>query len=298
VAIGAGALVAEEALRLARLADLACALSLEATRGNPGPWDEAAAGAKAIPGQIAAAAHVRSLLDGSYLHDPDTVLSVQDPLSFRVAAQVNGAFREQVTAAEHAVEVELNGIGDNPMVLIERDTMISNGNFHPMQLTLAFDALRVGAVHVAMISERRMNKVQTIRFSDPKLMLAGLNDVEMAEQRPRRALVQYAAAALLAELKHLAAPVSIHLPPLDLDVEDHGTVAPSVVFTTRRALHLLDTILTCEAQMAIDLMDVQGVPRMGRGTGEAYERVRAAWAADAGSGNPAAAVEATRAALR
>jgi len=100
-----------------------------------------------------------------------------------------------------------------------------------------------------------MNKVQTIRFSDPKLMLAGLNDVEMAEQRPRRALVQYAAAALLAELKHLAAPVSIHLPPLDLDVEDHGTVAPTVVFTTRRALHLLDTILTCEAQMAIDLMD-------------------------------------------
>jgi histidine ammonia-lyase len=176
--------------------------------------------------------------------------------------------------------------------------MISNGNFHPMQLTLAFDALRIGATHVAMISERRMNKVQTIRFSDPKLMLAGLNDVEMAEQRPRRALVQYAAAALLAELKHLAAPVSIHLPPLDLDVEDHGTVAPSVVFTTRRALHLLDTILTCEAQMAIDLMDVQGVPRLGRGTGAAYERVRAAWEANPDSGTPAVAVETTRTALR
>ena len=97
VAIGAGALVAEEAQRLARLADLACALSLEATSGNPGPWDEAAAAAKAIPGQIAAAAEVRALLAGSYLHDPETVLSVQDPLSFRVAAQINGAYREQVT---------------------------------------------------------------------------------------------------------------------------------------------------------------------------------------------------------
>ena len=64
VAIGAGALVAEEAQRLARLADLACALSLEATRGNPGPWDEAAAGAKAIPGQIAAAADVRAAARG------------------------------------------------------------------------------------------------------------------------------------------------------------------------------------------------------------------------------------------
>ncbi|MDX6628764.1 MAG: histidine ammonia-lyase [Gaiellales bacterium] len=298
VAIGAGALVAEEALRLARLADLACALSLEAVRGNPGPFDEEAAGGKAIPGQVAAAAGVRTLLEGSYLHDPATVLSVQDPLSFRVAPQVNGAYREQVLAAEHAVEVELNGIGDNPMVLIERDTMISNGNFQPMQLALAFDALRTGAAHVAMISERRMNKVMTIRFSDPKLMLAGLTDEEMAEQRPRRALVQYAAAALLAELKHLAAPVSIHLPPLDLDVEDHGTVAPSVVFTTRRALTLLDTILTCEAQLAIDLMDTEGVPALGRGTREAYERVQASWSRLPADGPPAAVVEATRAALR
>jgi histidine ammonia-lyase len=297
VAIGAGALVAEEAQRLARLADLACALSLEAVSGNPGPFDEAAGAAKAIPGQVAAAAEVRALLEGSYLHDPATVLSVQDPLSFRVAPQVNGAYREQVTAAERAVEVELNGIGDNPMVLIERDTLISNGNFQPMQLALAFDALRTGTAHVAMISERRMNKLTTIRFSDPALMLAGLSDEEMAKH-PRRALVQYAAAALLAELKHLAAPVSIHLPPLDLDVEDHGTVAPSVVFTTRRALALLDTILTCEAQMAIDLMDVQGVPTLGSGTRAAYESVQAAWSKLPAGGSPAAFVEATRAALR
>ena len=258
--------MAAEGQRLARLADLACALSLEATRGNPSPWDEAAASAKAIPGQIAAAAEVRALLEGSYLHDADTVLSVQDPLSFRVAAQVNGAFREQLTAAEHAVEVELNGIGDNPMVLIDRDMLLSNGNFQPMQLTLAFDALRTGAAHVAMLSERRMNKLMMLRIADPQLMLAGLDDDEMAAQNPRRALVQYAAAALLAELKHLAAPVSIHLPPLDLDVEDHGTLAPSVVFTTRRAFDLLDTILSCEAQMAVDLMHVTGVPRLGRGT--------------------------------
>jgi histidine ammonia-lyase len=297
VAIGSGALVAEEALRLARLADLACALSLEATCGNPSPFGEEAAGAKAIPGQVASAAEVRAVLAGSYLNDSDTVVSVQDPLSFRVAAQVNGAFREQVQAAEDAVDVELNGIGDNPMVIVERDTMVSNGNFQPMQLTLAFDALRIGAAHVAMISERRMNKLMTIRFSDPKLMLAGLNDEEMAEQRPRRALVQYAAAALLAELKHLAAPVSIHLPPLDLDVEDHGTVAPSVVFTTRKALALLDTILTCEAQLAIDLMDVQGVPALGRGTRAAYERVQASWSELPANGAPAEVVEATRAAL-
>ncbi len=294
VAIGAGALVAEEALRLALLADLACALSLEAVGGNPSPFDPASAAAKAIPGQIAAAAEVRTLLEGSYLYDPATTLSVQDPLSFRVAPQVHGAYREQVTAAEHAVAVELNGIGDNPMVLIERDTLISNGNFQPMQLALAFEALRIGAAHVAMLSERRMNKLTTIRFSDPELMLAGLSDEEM----PRRALVHYAAASLLAELKHLAAPVSIHLPPLDLDVEDHGVVTPSVVFTTRRALTLLDTILTCEVQMATDLMDAQGVPVLGSGTRAAYQSVQGAWSRLPAGAAPAAVVEATRAALR
>ena len=298
VAIGAGALVADEALRLAQLADLTCALSLEAVRGNPGPFDEAAAAGKDIPGQVASAAEIRRQLAGSYLHDPATVLSVQDPLSFRVAAQVNGAYREQVTAAGHAVHVELNAISDNPMVLVERGELISNGNFQPMQLALAFDALRIGIAHVAMISERRMNKLTTLRFADPRLMLAGLDDTELAQQSPRRALVQYSAASLLAELKHLAAPVSIHLPPLDLDVEDHGTVAPSVVFTTRRALALLDTILTCEAQIAIDLMDAQGVPRLGRGTRAAYDRVRAAWAELPADTPPAVAVEATRAALK
>jgi histidine ammonia-lyase len=298
VAIGSGALVAEEALRLARLADLVCALSLEAVGGNPSPFDEAAAAAKAIDGQIASAAAIRAALEGSYLHAPETVLSVQDPLSFRVAAQVNGAYREQVEAAEHSVHVELNAVGDNPMVVLDRDTMLSNGNFQPMQLALAFDALRTGAAHVAMISERRMNKLMTIRFSDPALMLAKLDDEEMAEQAPRRALVQYAAAGLLAELKHLAAPVSIHLPPLDLDVEDHGTVAPSVVFTTRRALALLDTILVCEAQLAIDLMDALGVPALGRGTSAAYDLVRAAWADLPDQAPPTLFVEATRHALR
>jgi histidine ammonia-lyase len=149
-----------------------------------------------------------------------------------------------------------------------------------------------------MISERRMNKLTTIRFSDPGLMLARLNDEELAEQSPRRALVQYAAASLLAELKHLTAPVSIHLPPLDLDVEDHGTVAPSVVFTTRRALELLDTILTCEVQIAIDLMDAQGVPVLGAGTRAVYDRVRASWDGMPPNPPPAIVVEATRAALR
>ncbi len=147
-AIGVGALAIHEVERVARLADLAGALTLEAIGANLSPFEAAVAAAKPVPGQIAAAAYLRELLRGSDLYDPATVVSVQDPLSFRVMPQVHGALREQIAFARASVETELNAMDDNPLVLIEDDRMISTGNFHPMALAPAFDALRVGLAHV------------------------------------------------------------------------------------------------------------------------------------------------------
>src|ERR687892_482454 len=89
--IGLGALAALAAERTAVLADVAGALTLEAFAGNPGPFDEEAARAKPLPGQIAAAAHLRALLAGGDLASHRPTRSVQDPLSFRVMPQVHGA---------------------------------------------------------------------------------------------------------------------------------------------------------------------------------------------------------------
>src|SRR5581483_6125359 len=211
--IGIGALVVRQAQRVAVLADTATALALEAIGGNPSPFEPVAAAAKPLAGQIAAAAHVRDLLDGSYLYDPATTLSVQDPLSFRVVPQVHGALREQIANARHSVEVELNAIDDNPMVSIEEDRLLSTGNFHPMLLALDFEALRIGLAHVGMLSERRMNKILAQRFSDPAFYLQAADD---PEQRAFGGLLTYSAAALLSELKHLAMPVTLECPPLDL----------------------------------------------------------------------------------
>jgi histidine ammonia-lyase len=274
--VGIGVLGVLEAERAGLLADAAGALTLEATVANPSPFDEEVARAKPFPGQIEAAAFVRSLLEGSFLYDPATELSVQDPLSLRTMPQVHGALREQAAWARRAAEIELNAMDDNPYVSIERDTMISNGNFHPMVLALAFDGLRSGLAHVGMVSERRMNKLMAKRFADPqKNPLAE----DLRPRRPgprRRGLVLYAAAALLAELKQLAAPATIHLPPLDLDVEDHGTLAPTAVLLTRRALRTLETILTAEVLMAVDVLDHEDpLPALGAGTRRLYETVRA-----------------------
>jgi len=175
-AIGVGALAIHEVERVARLADLAGALTLEAIGANPGPFEAAVAAAKPIPGQIAAAAHLREMLRGSYLYDPATVVSVQDPLSFRVMPQAHGALREQIAFARASVETELNAMDDNPLVLIEDDRMLSTGNFHPMALALAFDALRVGLAHVGMLSERRMNKALAPRYATHEAFLGPADD--------------------------------------------------------------------------------------------------------------------------
>jgi histidine ammonia-lyase len=270
--IGLGALAALSAERTAILADVAGALSLEAIAGNPGPFDEEAAQAKPLPGQIAAAAHLRELLAGGELTEPGRAGSVQDPLSFRVMPQVHGALRDQVAAARSAVEVELNAIGDSPLVSIERDRLLSTGNFHPMGLALAFEALRIALAHAGMLSERRMNKLVTALYGEASF--------EFGTDEPERysvpGLVIYSAAALVSELKQLAAPVSLHCPPLDLDVEDHATLAPQAVMLARRALMVLEEILAIEVLVAISaLEDRPRLPRLGRGTRPVYDLVRA-----------------------
>jgi histidine ammonia-lyase len=270
--IGLGALAALSAERTAILADVAGALTLEAIAGNPGPFDEEAARAKPLPGQIASAAHLRELLAGGELTEPGRAGSVQDPLSFRVMPQVHGTLRDLVAAARSAIEVELNAIGDSPLVSIEQDRLLSTGNFHPMGLALAFEALRIALAHAGMLSERRMNKLITALYGEATY--------EFGTEEPERysvpGLVIYSAAALVSELKQLAAPVTLHCPPLDLDVEDHATLAPQAVILARRALMVLEEILAIEVLVAISaLEDRPRLPRLGRGTRRLYDVVRA-----------------------
>ena len=157
VSIGHAALVAEQARRVARVADLALAASLEVVSGNPSVLDAAVLAAKPVPGQAAAGADIRAFLAGSGLFTPGVPASVQDPLSFRVGPQVHGAFREFIDVLERQVTIELNAMDDNPLVDVASGRMLSNGNFHPMALAIALDAIRPAIAHVGQLSDRRMN---------------------------------------------------------------------------------------------------------------------------------------------
>lgn len=257
--IGAGTLELGRLLRLADLADTALALSLEATGrydggGNLSPFSAAVQSAKAVDGQRISAANVRRLVHDGWLEDPQRDVSVQDALSFRAAPQTHGAFRAQVTALAEALEVELNGRGDNPLTDLVSGRMLSGGNFQPMQLALAFEALRLGLAHVGISSERRIAKLYP-----PQRLIRQLNLEAARSGTPLAAeelpgLLWYSAAGLLAELKFLAAPATLGAPTLSADVEDHSTLAPLALQQLERSVRAAEELLTIEALTAAYLL--------------------------------------------
>jgi histidine ammonia-lyase len=271
VSIGQAALVVARAAAVADAADLAAALSMEAIEANTSILQPAVGRAKPIPGQIAAADHLRALLAGSPLLAPGGGRSVQDPLSFRVVPQVHGALREYVTAARSAVTAELNAAADNPLVSVPDQALVSNGNFQPVVLTIAHDALRIALAQVGLLSERRMSHLWDAFV---RQAAGGLPTVAYGMQ------LRYPAAALLPELKQLAAPASLDTPPLDLDVEDHGTSAPLSVRKTDTALGQLEDLLAIELLLARDVLATAPVrPTLGAGTAAALRTVEEAIAA-------------------
>ncbi len=265
--VGRAALVVGEAARVAEAADVAAALSMEAVQANPSILHAAVGRAKGVAGQVAAADHLRELLSGSALLGPGGARSVQDALSFRVVPQVHGALRQYVAAARSAVEVELNAVADNPLVSVDDQALISNGNFHPMVLALACDALRVALAHVGQLGERRMAHLwdEFFRQQDsPPTTTYGLQ-------------LRYPAAAVVADLKQHAAPATLDVPPLDLGVEDHASGAPLTVDRTDASLDLLADLLAIELVMAAETLDRSaGTRTLGAGTGAALDMVREA----------------------
>jgi histidine ammonia-lyase len=276
VSVGQGALVAERAGDLADAAELVAALSMEATRGNPSIALPVVADGKPFPGLVESCRQLRAALEGSYLLESGAPASVQDPLSFRVVPQVHGAFRDTTAFVRQAVETELNAQADNPLVSPSDGTLVSNGNFHPVLLAVTFDALRVAIAHVGQLSDRRLGHLWAAFF---EAMSGGLSFEGPPPDMPGMHH-RYAAAAAYAELRQLAAPVSLDVGVLDQGVEDHATAAPLAVLKADEALGLLADILTVELLLAGDILGLRPeLPALGEGTAALYGSVRGTIAA-------------------
>ena len=146
-----GALGLVRARRIAKTADIACALSLEALQGSRVSFIPEIQALRPLAGQAAAAANVLRLLEGSAIIEAHRWCDkVQDAYSLRCAPQVHGASRDLLAYAEQTVAVEVNAATDNPLVLVDKGELVSNGNFHGQPVALALDSLAIALAELAI----------------------------------------------------------------------------------------------------------------------------------------------------
>jgi len=270
--IGVGALALGEVARTLRLADVASALTMEATASSLSPFDPEVTVARPFQGQAQVARNILRLLQGSYLTDPTSALSLQAPLSIRTVAQVHGAAREVFGNTAYAVETELNASDDNPMVSPDTKRALSTGNFHPMEIALGFESLRVALAHLALIADRRISVLGQTYWSAQKTDPSDLPDGAIVTP----GLGGYSYASLSARIKALAAPVTLGIPSLDHGQEDHATAAPLAVDVTRQVTAMLDEMLVGEIVLAAALLSRRHGVELGSGTRPYVDTVIAA----------------------
>ena len=241
----AGALALVRGKRLAQAADVACALSLEALQGSRTSFLPEIHELRPLAGQRASAANILRLLEGSAVLEAHRWCDkVQDAYSLRCAPQVHGACRDLLAYAEATVAVELNAATDNPLVLVELDELVSNGNFHGQPLAFALDATAMALAELASISERRVERLTNPSLSDglPAFLThdGGLNSGFM--------IPQYVAAALVSENKVLCHPASVDSIPTSAGQEDHVSMGNAA------GLKCLQVLANAERALAIELL--------------------------------------------
>src|SRR6266516_3286036 len=151
--LAVGLLAAHRSRLLAKAADVAAAMTIEAILGTDRPFDERLHRLRPHPGQWASAANLRRLLAGSEItaSHRESAHLVQDAYSLRCAPQVHGAFRDSLRHAEEVLEIEMSSVSDNPIVFPESGEVLSGGNFHGQPVAVSLDALAAATVGLASI---------------------------------------------------------------------------------------------------------------------------------------------------
>ncbi len=265
-----GALAVHEARRLALVADVCGAVSLDALKGSDTPFDARLHATRAMPGQQRVAANMRALLHNSAIRESHRTDDprVQDPYSLRCIPQVHGASRDAIAHAERVIAIEINSATDNPLIFADDGVHIEGGNFHGQPLALALEFLAIALSELASISERRTDRLMHGHAGLPKFLTrnGGLHSGMM--------IAQYASAALVSENKVLAHPASVDSVPTSANQEDHnsmGSIAARKCFTVMEHLR---TVLAIELLCGCQALDYQHPLQGGEGVEAAWHKVR------------------------
>ncbi len=266
-----GALGLVRARRLSGAADLACALSLEALQGSRTSFIPQIHKLRPLRGQADSAANVLRLLEGSAIIESHRWCDkVQDAYSLRCAPQVHGACRDLLDYVDYTVAVELNAATDNPLVLVEDNALVSNGNFHGQPLAFALDALAMAVSELANISERRVERLVNPNLSDglPAFLTTdgGLNSGFM--------IPQYVAASLVSENKILCHPASVDSIPTSAGQEDHVSMGNAAGLKAWQVLSNVERALAIELLAGSQAVEFLAPLEPGAGVRATHAHVR------------------------
>lgn len=271
-AVGCHALAGAE--RLADLADLAGAMTLEGLLGSHRPFAAEIQTARGQLGQAVSAARLRALLAGSELnasHQGPGCHKVQDPYSLRCMPQVHGAARDGVGFCRGILAREVNAATDNPLVFPELGEIISGGNFHGQPVSLALDVLALATSHLGAISERRVEQLVNPSLSGLPPFLAPRTGLDSGFM-----IAQVTSAALVSENKVLCHPASADSIPSSAGREDHVSMGMSAALKARQVVENVRTCLAIELLVAAQALDLRAPLRPAPRVAEAHRRVRAA----------------------
>lgn len=258
-----------DANRFLKQAEIAAAMSLEALKANMKPYSSKLHEARGFPGAIRSANAIEKLVAGGDLKLGKMPCKVQDAYSMRSSPQVIGSAHDALKWAKEQVEIELNGVGDNPVFFPEEDLQISGANFQGSPVGVPMDMAGYVITMVSILSERRMNRLNNPALSVglPAFLTKG------AGMFSGLMLSQYTADHLIVEQRILSNPASIQSIPAAADQEDFVSMAMNTAIKNFQILDNAYGVLGIEFMAAAQALDLRDYT-FGKGVTKAKEIVR------------------------
>jgi histidine ammonia-lyase len=275
VITGMSALMLYDTNKWFKQAEIAAAMTLEALKANMKPYTPKLHEARGFPGAVRTAKAIQKMIKGGDLVEGRVKVKVQDAYSMRSTPQVIGAAHDALAWARKQVEIELNGVGDNPVFFPEENLQLSGANFQGTPVALPMDMMGAAVTFVSVLSERRMNRLNNPALSVglPPFLTKG------AGMFSGLMLSQYTADMQIVEQRILSVPASIQSIPAAADQEDFVSMGMNTALKNFQILDNAYGVLGIEfmaAAQALDLRDrMEEKPyKFGLGVEKAREIIR------------------------
>ncbi len=263
------ALFLYDAMNWLKQAEIAAAMSLEALKANMKPYNTKLHSLRGFPGAIRSAKAINRMIAGGDLVEGKIKCKVQDAYSMRSTPQVIGAAHDALEFARKQVEIELNGVGDNPIFIPEDNLTLTGANFQGTPVALPLDMAGAAITMICVLSERRMNRLNNPALSVglPAFLTKG------AGMFSGLMLSQYTADMQIVEQRILSAPASIQSIPAAADQEDFVSMGMNVALKNLQILDNAYGILGIELMAAAQALDFREY-KFGTGVTKAKEVIR------------------------